>query len=193
MLVNFDLCVISALDYSSFWNDWEKYFCHLPKRLHFEFWNGASILWLTIETWHDRWKAALGRALVIKQVGSICTPGKIVIELCVGVNAWTTHSHQALISPDSQLYSVRNVFFLCQESDLWWFYVHFLIICLCRSYEKKRPEIKNLDLWRLLFLWCEERDNLGLSRGKGALGNVTILPGIWVLFHSERREDEPPS
>ena len=33
---------------------------------------------------HDRWKAALSRALVIFQAGGkICTPGKICHQLCV--------------------------------------------------------------------------------------------------------------
>ena len=61
---------------------------------------------------NDCWKAALGRALVIvKQVGKICTPGKIVIELCVGLVDGHTHSRKALDIPDSQLYLVSYVFF----------------------------------------------------------------------------------
>ena len=58
----------------------------------------------------DRWKAALGRALVIcRQVGlRICTSGKILNELCVGLVEDSTFSRQALVIPDSQFYSVSQ-------------------------------------------------------------------------------------
>ena len=51
-----------------------------------------------------------------------------------------------------------------------WYLDHFLLVQILL---RNRPEINNICNSGDLSLWCEDRTNLGLSRGNGALGNVT--------------------
>ena len=62
-------------------------------------------------------------------------------------------------------------------NDLLFMYIYLYL--LSQILLKNRPEIKNICNFGGLFTWCMERANLGLSRGKGDLGNVTEVMNVW--------------
>ena len=135
-----------------------------------ECWSKCSYWWVLPNIWtryfaersvcrldYDRWEAALGRALVIiKQVG-LYSP--------LERSSWNT-PHQALDNPDSQLYSASNDFIYAKNLIYdWYIYAHFLIICLCRSYEESPLKYKFSSFGNISLMRGYGRF-LGLSRGK---------------------------
>ena len=74
-----------------------------------------------------------------------------------------------LITRDSKLFRWAQWFLLCQDFAHYMILCTFSDICLCRSWGRITWN-KELEIFVDFSLWCEDRANLGISRGKGAWG-----------------------
>ena len=78
----------------------------------------------------------LGPALVTHQAGwKNVHPWKVSSLTLCRFGLWTAQPHQALIIPDSQLYSVSNVLFYAKNLIIDLFYVHLFISALADPVE----------------------------------------------------------
>ena len=124
---------------------------------------------------------------IIKQVG-LYSPWKDSSATLCRFGLWTAYSLvRHLITPVSKLFRWAFVLIYAKNMILSLILCTFSDICLCRSCGRITWN-KELEIFVDFSLWCEDRANLGISRGKGAWGgdSITLESGCHVLKHFEQ-------